>query len=50
MFEGGMKGPITAIDVISTDMVNIYPADYDFCRFASVLVDQITVIRNEMCV
>ena len=27
------------------------PADHDYCRFQSVLlVDQITVIENEMCV
>ena len=31
--------------------VNSYPADRDYCRFHSVLlVDQITVIGNEMCV
>ena len=32
-------------------MVSLYPADHDYCRFQYVLlVDQITVIRNEMCV
>ena len=31
--------------------VNPYPADLDYCRFYSVLlVEQITVIGNEMCV
>ena len=31
--------------------INPYPADHDYCRFQSVLlVDQITVIGNEMCV
>ena len=30
---------------------NPYPADHDYCRFLSVLlVGQITVIGNEMCV
>ena len=31
-------------------MFNPYPADHDYCRFKSVLlVDEITVIGNEMC-
>ena len=32
-------------------MYNPYPADHDYCRFQYVLlVDQITIIGNEMCV
>ena len=32
-------------------VISPYPADHDYCCFYFViLVDQITVIRNEMCV
>ena len=47
-------GRIIEHELISKELlcsIEPYPADHDYCRFLSVLlVDQITVIGNDMCV